>query len=81
MAWLSTQLEELGAARLSAEEYAQLEARIRRLEHQEQAVQTLSQWLHQLSESAHAPPYASQRSRKKPKSLTPCGTGWPYPAS
>lgn len=56
LAWLSAQLEELDAARLSAEEYAQLETRIRRLEHQEQAIQTLSQWVHQLSETSHAPP-------------------------
>ena len=64
MDWLSTQLEELGAARLSAEEYAQLEARIRRLEHQEQAVQTLSQWLHQLSEATHAPPTLLKEAEK-----------------
>lgn len=55
LAWLATQLEELNAAKLSAEEYAQLESQMRLLEHQEQAMQTLSYWFHELSESPHAP--------------------------
>lgn len=53
--WLSSQAEELHGAQLSAEEYAQLEQQMQRLEHQEQLLQTLSVWFHQLSESPHAP--------------------------
>ncbi|MCS6790747.1 MAG: hypothetical protein NZ580_07195 [Bacteroidia bacterium] len=49
-------LAELSAARLSVEEYAFLEQWMRRMEHQAQAIQTLSQWQHHLSESPHAPP-------------------------
>ncbi|MCS7297945.1 MAG: DNA repair protein RecN [Bacteroidia bacterium] len=52
---LLTQLEELEAARLSAEEYAELETQVRRLEHQAQIIQTLSQWAHYLSEGSQAP--------------------------
>ncbi|MCS6896169.1 MAG: DNA repair protein RecN [Bacteroidia bacterium] len=55
IAWLTTQLEELQNTRLSTEEYIHLETQIRRIEHQAQIIQTLSYWLHQLSESPHAP--------------------------
>lgn len=55
LAWLTPQLEELEALRLSPEEYAALEKTIRRLEHQEQALALLSHWHHQLAEAPHAP--------------------------
>ncbi|MCS7153842.1 MAG: DNA repair protein RecN [Bacteroidia bacterium] len=55
LSWISTQVEELKAAALSTEEYTQLEELVRRLDHQSQAIQLLSQWLHQLSEGPRAP--------------------------
>lgn len=64
LSWLTTQLEELEKAGLSAEEYAHLEQQVRRLEHQTQAIQTLSHWYHQLSESPHAPPLLLREAEK-----------------
>ncbi|MCX8113171.1 MAG: DNA repair protein RecN [Bacteroidia bacterium] len=55
LAWLSQQIGELKSANLSPDEYAQLEKQIRRLDHQAQALQLLSQWFYQLSENPHAP--------------------------
>ncbi|GIV23391.1 MAG: DNA repair protein RecN [Bacteroidia bacterium] len=64
LAWLRTQLEELESAQLSTEEYAHIETQIQRLEHQEQALQTLSQWFHQLSEAPQAPPALLREAEK-----------------
>ncbi|MEN3040133.1 MAG: DNA repair protein RecN [Bacteroidia bacterium] len=55
LSWLVAQLEELRSAHLSTEEYTHLETQIKRIEHQAQIIQTLSYWLHQLSESPQAP--------------------------
>ncbi len=52
--WLQNQLAQV-PPNLSAETYAYLETQIRRLEHQNLFTTTLSQWLHQLSESPHNP--------------------------
>ncbi|MCX7605858.1 MAG: DNA repair protein RecN [Bacteroidia bacterium] len=53
--WLEERVNELESARLSSEEYAQLERQIQALEHQAQIVQTLSYWYHQLGETPQAP--------------------------
>ncbi len=53
-AWLQTQLAQVPPD-LSAETYAHLETQIRRIEHQSLFATTLSQWLHQLSESPQNP--------------------------
>jgi DNA repair protein RecN (Recombination protein N) len=53
-AWLENQLAQV-PPNLSAENYAQLETQMRRIEHQNLFVTTLSQWLHQLSEAPHNP--------------------------
>jgi len=53
-AWLQTQLAQVPPD-LSAETYAHLETQIRRIEYQSLFATTLSQWLHQLSESPQNP--------------------------
>jgi len=65
LAWLAPQIEELDAARLSAEEYAALEQTVRRLEHQEQALALLSHWHHQLTEAPQAPPTLLREAEKQ----------------
>ncbi len=52
--WLENQLAQV-PPNLSAENYAQLETQVRRIEHQNLFVTTLSQWLHQLSEAPQNP--------------------------
>ncbi len=65
LAWLAPQIQELDAARLSAEEYAALEQTMRRLEHQEQALAVLSHWHHQLTEAPQAPPALLREAEKQ----------------